>query len=150
MAGPRLSVDGHVFFPHSLGLLYLAVTQYLGFPNYGDEFKVMGLAPYGEPKYVHEIESLLRLEDNGGFELDLSYFRHWSEGVQMTWEMANWARIYAGWSRCSVRALREEPVAAKHKPSPPRCRSSTNERRCVLRHVRAAGSTKLCSLEAAR
>ena len=50
--GARLSVDGHVFFPHSLGLLYLALTQYLGFPNYGDEFKVMGLAPYGEPRFV--------------------------------------------------------------------------------------------------
>jgi carbamoyltransferase len=86
VAGSRLSVDGHVFFPHSLGLLYLAITQYLGFPNYGDEFKVMGLAPYGEPRYVREIESLLHLDTGGGFELDLSYFRHWNEGVQMTWE----------------------------------------------------------------
>src|SRR4051794_17034533 len=50
--GSRISVDGHVFFPHSLGMLYLAVTQFLGFPKYGDEFKVMGLAPYGEPSYV--------------------------------------------------------------------------------------------------
>ena len=41
-----------VYFPHSLGLLYLAVTQYLGFPKYGDEYKVMGLAPYGAPDYV--------------------------------------------------------------------------------------------------
>ena len=72
VAGPRLSVDGHVFFPHSLGLLYLAITQYLGFPNYGDEFKVMGLAPYGEPRYAREIESLVHLRDDGGFELDLS------------------------------------------------------------------------------
>jgi len=86
VGGPRLAVDGHVFFPHSLGLLYLAITQYLGFPNYGDEFKVMGLAPYGEPQYVREIESLVQLKDDGRFELDLSYFRHWSEGVQMTWE----------------------------------------------------------------
>ena len=81
-----MTIDGHVFFPHSLGLLYLAVTQYLGFPNYGDEFKVMGLAPYGEPRYAREIESLVHLRDDGGFELDLSYFRHWSDGVQMTWE----------------------------------------------------------------
>ena len=56
-----LSVDGHVFFPHSLGMLYLAVTQYLGFPSYGDEFKVMGLAPYGEPRFTREIESLVHL-----------------------------------------------------------------------------------------
>ena len=86
VTGSRLQVDGRVFFPHSLGMLYLAVTQYLGFPSYGDEFKVMGLAPYGEPRFTREIGSLLRLLDDGGFELDLSYFRHASEGVQMTWE----------------------------------------------------------------
>jgi len=86
VAGSNLSVDGRVFYPHSLGLLYLAVTQYLGFPNYGDEFKVMGLAPYGEPRFTRELESLVRLGEAGSFELDLSYFRHWSEGVQMTWE----------------------------------------------------------------
>src|SRR3954449_9166725 len=82
----RITVDGHVFFPHSLGLLYLAITQYLGFPHYGDEFKVMGLAPYGEPRYVKEISSLVELRSDGTFALDLSYFRHWNEGVQMTWE----------------------------------------------------------------
>jgi len=86
VAGTRLQVDGHVFYPHSLGMLYLAITQYLGFPNYGDEFKVMGLAPYGEPRFTREIGSLVHLADDGRFELDLSYFRHASEGVQMTWE----------------------------------------------------------------
>jgi len=83
--GPRLTVDSHVHFPHSLGLLYLAVTQFLGFPNYGDEFKVMGLAPYGEPTYTRKLEPLVRLLDRGQFELDLSYFRHVTDGVQMTW-----------------------------------------------------------------
>src|SRR6478672_12387316 len=83
--GSRISVDGHVFFPHSLGLLYLAITQFLGFPKYGDEFKVMGLAPYGEPSYVRKLETLVRLQDGGHFELDLSYFRHVTDGVQMTW-----------------------------------------------------------------
>jgi carbamoyltransferase len=86
LTGSRFTLDRRVFFPHSLGLLYLALTQYLGFPNYGDEFKVMGLAPYGEPRYVREVESLLQLGRGGTFELDLSYFSHWSEGVQMTWE----------------------------------------------------------------
>jgi carbamoyltransferase len=86
VTGRTLRVDGRVFFPHSLGLLYLAVTQYLGFPKYGDEFKVMGLAPYGEPRYADKLRNLVRLRDDGGFELDLSYFRHWSEGVSMTWE----------------------------------------------------------------
>jgi carbamoyltransferase len=81
-----LQVDGRVFFPHSIGLLYLAITQYLGFPKYGDEFKVMGLAPYGEPRYVREVESLINLQSDGRFALDLSYFSHWNDGVQMTWE----------------------------------------------------------------
>jgi carbamoyltransferase len=85
LSGTSLDVRERVYFPHSLGLMYLALTQYLGFPNYGDEFKVMGLAPYGEPRYVREIESLVMLEPNGRFELDLSYFSHWSEGVEMTW-----------------------------------------------------------------
>ena len=85
LEGSKAYVDRRVFFPHSLGLLYLAVTQYLGFPNYGDEFKVMGLAPYGEPRYVREIESLVTLQSGGAFELDLSYFSHWSDGVDMTW-----------------------------------------------------------------
>jgi carbamoyltransferase len=85
LQGSALDVRQRVFFPHSLGLLYLALTQYLGFPNYGDEFKVMGLAPYGEPRYVGEIESLVHLQSDGRFELDLSYFSHWSDGVEMTW-----------------------------------------------------------------
>ena len=82
----RIAVRGRVYFPHSLGMLYLAMTQYLGFPKYGDEFKVMGLAPYGEPRYVREIGSLVHVRGDGQFELDLSYFRHCSEGVEMTWE----------------------------------------------------------------
>ena len=86
LAGTSLDVQHRVFFPHSLGLLYLALTQYLGFPNYGDEFKVMGLAPYGEPRYVREIASLVNLQSEGRFRLDLSYFSHWSDGVEMTWQ----------------------------------------------------------------
>jgi carbamoyltransferase len=84
--GARLDVSPRVFFPHSLGLLYLAITQYLGFPHFGDEFKVMGLAPYGRPEFVREIGQLLRPGRDGGFELDLSYFVHWSGGASMTWD----------------------------------------------------------------
>ena len=84
--GGRLDVFDRVFFPHSLGLVYLAVTQFLGFPKYGDEFKVMGLAPYGAPDFVREIRQLVYLEPEGRFEVDLRYFRHWSEGLSMSWE----------------------------------------------------------------
>jgi carbamoyltransferase len=84
--GARLRVLDRVYFPHSIGLLYLALTQYLGFPKFGDEYKVMGLAPYGEPRYVEALRRLIHLTPDGGFRLDLSYFRHHSDGVQMTWD----------------------------------------------------------------
>ena len=84
--GNRLRVLDRVYFPHSIGLMYLAITQYLGFCKYGDEYKVMGLAPYGAPDYVDRLRRLIRLRPEGSFELDLSYFRHWSEGVSMTWD----------------------------------------------------------------
>ena len=84
--GNTIAIDRRVYFPHSLGLLYLAVTQYLGFWKYGDEYKVMGLAPYGEPNRVEELRHLVHLGPDGDFELDLSYFRHWSDGVSMTWD----------------------------------------------------------------
>jgi carbamoyltransferase len=84
--GRRLDVLQRVHFPHSIGLLYLAITQYLGFPRYGDEFKVMGLAPYGQPDHVAQLRRLIRLKPDGSFELDLSYFCHHSEGVEMTWD----------------------------------------------------------------
>ena len=84
--GRRLDVLRRVHFPHSIGLLYLAITQYLGFPRYGDEFKVMGLAPYGQPDHVGQLRRLILLKPGGSFELDLSYFSHHSEGVEMTWD----------------------------------------------------------------
>jgi carbamoyltransferase len=82
----KLDVVRRIYFPHSLGLFYLALTQYLGFPKYGDEYKVMGLAPYGEPAFVPQLRQLVRLFPDGGFEIDLSYFRHHSEGDRMTWD----------------------------------------------------------------
>jgi carbamoyltransferase len=84
--GSSLTLLGRTFFPHSLGVVYLAITQYLGFMKFGDEFKVMGLAPYGDPAAVDEIRTLVRLLPDGDFELDLDYFQHWSGGAGMTWE----------------------------------------------------------------
>ena len=69
--GNQIDVIDKVYFPHSLGMLYTAITQYLGFYGFGDEFKVMGLAPYGKPKYVDKISKLVRLTDDGLFELEL-------------------------------------------------------------------------------
>ncbi|HTI42709.1 MAG TPA: carbamoyltransferase C-terminal domain-containing protein [Vicinamibacterales bacterium] len=84
--GLCLAIENRVFFPHSLGVLYLALTQFLGFPKYGDEFKVMGLAPYGEPSFVEKIRQLVHVGGDGELSLDLSYFNHWSGGMTMTWE----------------------------------------------------------------
>ena len=84
--GHQLDVFERTFFPHSLGILYLAITQYLGFMSFGDEFKVMGLAPYGAPDFVEPLRKLLRLRPGGRFELDLSYFQHWSGKGGMTWD----------------------------------------------------------------
>jgi len=83
--GNKLEMLDKVYFPHSLGILYTAVTQHLGFLGYGDEFKVMGLAPYGKPEFLREIRKLVTLEKGGKFELSLDYFRHWSDGVEMEW-----------------------------------------------------------------
>ena len=65
-----------VYFPHSLGILYQSITQFLGFKNYGDEYKVMGLASYGNPKFLKEFESLIQYNDNNYFLLNLDYFSH--------------------------------------------------------------------------
>ena len=78
-AGSEISTHGRVYFPHSLGIFYQALTQYLGFPHYGDEYKVMGLAPYGRPLLVDAMRNIVRLLPGGGFELDLKFFRHHRE-----------------------------------------------------------------------
>ncbi len=84
--GNRIEVLDRVHFPHSLGLFYTAVTQFLGFPGFGDEYKVMGLAAYGEPAFAAEVGQMVPPRPDGTFVLDLRYFRHLSEGVDMTWE----------------------------------------------------------------
>lgn len=80
-----MDIKGEVNFPHSLGIFYTAVTQWLGFPKYGDEGKVMGLAPYGEPKHLDKMRKIVRIQKDGTFELDLDYFVHHAEGVNMSW-----------------------------------------------------------------
>ena len=58
--GSAVEVEDRVYFPHSLGIFYQALTQYLGFPHYGDEYKVMGLAPYGEPAFLPQMRKIVR------------------------------------------------------------------------------------------
>lgn len=73
-----------VWFPHSIGFLYSAITMYLGFPYYGDEYKVMGLAPYGEPEFADFFRKLIRPKGDV-FELNLDYFTHHKQGIKMSW-----------------------------------------------------------------
>jgi len=82
--GNKLSVIKEIHFPHSIGLLYSAMTYYTGFKVNSGEYKVMGLAPYGEPKYVKLIKDhLIDIKEDGTFALDMSYFNYCT-GLTMT------------------------------------------------------------------
>jgi carbamoyltransferase len=83
--GCNIQIQGRVFFPHSLGVFYQALTQYLGFPHYGDEYKVMGLAPYGRLAFLDAMRDIVRLHADGSYELNLRYFRHHREYVPYKW-----------------------------------------------------------------
>ncbi len=78
--GKKIELEKEINFPHSLGLLYSAFTQFLGFQINEGEFKVMGLAPYGTPRFAERVEKLINQNADGSFKLDLSYFNfHKSE-----------------------------------------------------------------------
>ena len=81
--GERLDVLRRIRFPHSLGAMYAAVTGYLGFYPTRDEGKVMGLAPFGNPTYVEAFRDLVHLDPDGGYRLDLSWFRHHTTGKHL-------------------------------------------------------------------
>jgi len=106
-------------FPHSLGLFYMAITQYLGFEQYGDEYKVMGLAAFGKPEYLEAMRRIVRLKPKGRFELDLDYFVHHTEGVNMTWTDGApiIGRVFSDALIKLLGAPREkgEPLTARHE-----------------------------------
>jgi carbamoyltransferase len=83
--GNKMDVTGAVHFPHSLGLFYTAFTQFLGFPKYGDEYKMMGMSAYGEPRFADKVRDVVKTR-NGRCRLNLDYFTHQSKGVDMTWD----------------------------------------------------------------
>lgn len=84
--GTSIGVEDKVYFPHSLGIFYQALTQFIGFPHYGDEYKVMGLAPYGQPAFLPQMREIVLLQADGGFKLNLAYFRHHNEKIDYEWE----------------------------------------------------------------
>jgi len=83
--GSDITVEGKVHYPHSLGAFYQSITQLIGFPNYGDEYKVMGLAPYGKPAYLDEMRKIVLLQADGSYKLDLRYFLFHKEKVAYEW-----------------------------------------------------------------
>ena len=83
--GNQIDVRGNVMFPHSLGLFYTAFTQFLGFPKYGDEYKMMGLSAYGRPRFADQVRDVVRVEGDQ-VRLNLDYFIHHTTGVEMSWE----------------------------------------------------------------
>src|SRR5215472_844733 len=90
-SGSRMKIEGAIAFPHSLGLFYSAVTQYLGFLKFGDEYKVMGLAAYVQPGQREFFRDIVRFENGSsrnGFRLGLDYFSHHRTGPEMSWAEA--------------------------------------------------------------
>jgi carbamoyltransferase len=117
--GENIQIDGRVYFPHSLGIFYSAITQLIGFPWFGDEYKVMGLAPYGEPKYLEPMRQVVRIQSDGTFRLNLKFFRHHNENVSYTWnnctpEVGTLYTPELEKLLCPTRK-KEEPLAQIHK-----------------------------------
>jgi carbamoyltransferase len=118
--GSRMRVHGAVAFPHSLGLYYSAITQYLGFLKYGDEYKVMGLAAYGEPAYCDEFRRIVRGRGIS-FRLGLDYFLHHRNGAEMTWGEAGktpvLGRLFSPHMERRLGAARDpaQPLEKRHR-----------------------------------
>jgi len=118
--GSRMQIDGAIAFPHSLGLYYSAVTQYLGFLKFGDEYKVMGLAAYGQPEQLDAFRDIVR--SNGrGFRLGLDYFTHHRTGPEMSWAEADKTPVLGRMfseempRRLGPTRAPEEPLEQRHR-----------------------------------
>lgn len=137
--GNQLQVEKEIHFPHSLGLLYSAMTYYTGFKVNSGEYKVMGLAPYGQPKYLDKIlDHLIDVKEDGSFRLDQSYFNYCT-GLTMTSEKFH--DLFGGPPRKA-----DEPLTQHHMDLAASVQAATEE--VVLRLSRAirkeAGIANLC------
>jgi carbamoyltransferase len=119
--GPRMKILGEIAFPHSLGMFYTALTQYLGFWKFGDEYKVMGLAAYGQPEFLDEFRRIVRADGPLSFRLGLEYFTHQSQGPDMTWREAGstpvLGRLFSSYleKRLGPARKAEEPLEQRHR-----------------------------------
>jgi carbamoyltransferase len=147
--GNQIRVLKRVHFPHSLGFLYTAVSQHLGFDHFGDEGKVMGLAAYGQPAYMKEMRRLIHPTRDGRYELDLRYFVHQNGGVSEVWEkVPHYGTLFSS----RVKDLLGEPripkseLTARHKDLARSLQEITEE---IFFHVlgklqRETGESRLC------
>lgn len=148
--GNRIEPFERVFFPHSLGLFYTAMTQYLGFRHFGDEYKVMGLAAYGEPRFLAEVGQLVPQLPDNSFRLDLDFFRHLSEGVDMTWGDGSpeLGQVYSAKLETLLGPARrpDEELAQRHKDLAASMQRVYEERffALVRKVLAATGSKRLC------
>ena len=149
-SGRHIRVDGAVHYPHSLGYLYTAVSQWLGFPNYGDEGKVMGLAPYGAPTRMEDLRRLVHPQRDGTFELGLEFFRHATEGMEMTWSAGTpvIGRMFGDRMVELLGAPRSpgEPIERRHEDVAASLQAVLEEAELALLEKihRETGSTRLC------
>ena len=114
-----IKVLDSVDFPHSIGIFYTAFTQLLGFPHYGDEYKVMGMAPYGKPLYLDKLDEVVTLTNNGLFKLDLNYFRSGTQGV-ISYGEDNVPKVETMYSDLMIQKFglarkKDEPLSQYHK-----------------------------------
>ncbi len=117
--GNELQIIDSVDFPHSIGFFYTAFTQLLGFPHYGDEYKVMGMAPYGKPAYIEKLKDVILTKNNGLFQLNLSYFRNATKGV-ISYGDNNIPKVLPLYNEKMIRVFGkprfvEEPLSQYHK-----------------------------------
>ena len=147
----RMRINGSIAFPHSLGIFYTALTQYLGFWNFGDEYKVMGLAAHGEPAYLEEFNRIL-VGHEANFRLGLEYFNHHRHGAEMSWDDAGKTpvigRLFSDYLEARLGSARrpEAPIEQRHKNIAASLQSRLEE--IVFQNLRAqharTGAKALC------
>jgi hypothetical protein len=124
--GNDIKVLDRTLFPHSMGIVYTMVCQFIGYDAYGDEGKVMGLAPYGDPSYDDFFEQLVRLKSKGRFELNLDYFLHHTEGVDYSFDEQGHPTVAPLFSQAMVRQF--GPPRKRHgELTRLRCKNAPNE-----------------------
>jgi len=152
-SGSRMRIDGAIAFPHSLGLYYSAVTQYLGFLKFGDEYKVMGLAAYGQPAYLEAFRDILRFNNNGGdfgFKLGLDYFTHHKTGPEMSWAESDQTPTLGKMFSEAMPRLLKAPARQPQEPLEQRHRDMASSLQARLEEVYLGMLSKLAAQTGAK